>query len=90
MGVEVVTQEDLEKFRMRLLDDLKNWAVQFSGSGNESMEGLRTRHVRQILNCSTGKLHLLRNAGKLRCKKIGGTVYYRKEDVKKLIEEGFK
>jgi len=89
MGVEVVTKDDLEKFRMQLLGDLKKWAVQFAAKGSEPMEGLRTKHVRQILNCSVGKLHLLRNAGKLRCKKVGGTVYYRKEDVKKLIDEGF-
>lgn len=52
-------------------------------------EGYKTAHVRKILGCSVNKLVSLRIARKIRTKKIGGTVYYNKEDVKRLLEEGF-
>jgi hypothetical protein len=74
---------------MQLLNDLKEWASHLKQASREPLEGLRTKNVRQILKCSTGKLYILRDAGKLRWKIVGGTVYYRKEDVKKLVEEGF-
>lgn len=31
----------------------------------------------------------LRIAQKIRVKKVGGTLYYNKQDVKKLVEEGY-
>ena len=89
MSAEIITKEDLQQFRIQLLEELKNWVASLKQSQPEHLEGLKTKHVRQILNCSTGKLHLLRSAGKLRVKKVGGTVYYRREDIKKLVEEGF-
>jgi hypothetical protein len=88
MAVEIITKEDLHHFRMQLLNDLKEWASDLKQASRGPLEGLRTKNVRQILNCSIGKLHILRNAGKLRWEKVGGTVYYRRGDVKKLVEEG--
>jgi len=42
-----------------------------------------------MLGCSVNKLVSLRISRKLRTKKIGGTVYYNKEDIKALLEEGY-
>lgn len=88
MAVEVVTKEDLQLLRMQLLGDFKVILGQHQQPA-EMPEGYKTRHVRKILGCSTNKLQALRIAGKLRCKKVGGTIYYKKEDVKKLLDEGF-
>ena len=89
MGVEIVTKEDLQLLRMQLVDDFITLIIQVRPVSNDTIEGYKTKHVRKLLDCSTNKLQSLRIAGKLRFKKIGGTIYYKKEDVKKLLAEGF-
>lgn len=89
MSVEVVTKEDLQQLRMQLLDDFKIVLSKYQQPTGEISEGYKTRHVRKILGCSTNKLQSLRVAGKLRFKKVGGTIYYKKEDVSKLLNEGY-
>lgn len=89
MAVEIVTKEDLQQLRMQLLDDFKSLLSKYQQPVSEVLEGYKTRHVRKILGCSTNKLQSLRVAGKLRSKKVGGTIYYKKEDVNRLLNEGF-
>lgn len=89
MNVEVITREDLHAFRMQLLEDIKSLLKQGKETSLENVEGYKTANVRKILGCSVNKLVSLRVARKIRTKKIGGTVYYNREDVKRLVEEGF-
>jgi len=89
MSVEIVTKEDLEVFRKKLLADFKELIDKSSKRPEEPIEGYKTCHVRKILGCSINKLASLRITRKLRTKKIGGTIYYNKEDIKQLLEEGF-
>ncbi|WP_155523226.1 helix-turn-helix domain-containing protein [Paracnuella aquatica] len=89
MNVEVITKEDLQAFRMQLLEDIKSLLQQGRDTSLGHIEGYKTANVRKILGCSVNKLVSLRVARKIRTKKIGGTVYYNKEDVKRLVEEGF-
>ncbi len=89
MGVDIVTREDLQAFRMQLLEDIKSLLQQGRETSLVNVEGYKTANVRKILGCSVNKLVSLRVARKIRTKKIGGTVYYNKEDVKRLVEEGF-
>ena len=90
MAVEIVTREDLQHFRIQLLNELKELIGQLKkeNAGSSTVEGYKTKHVRKILDCSNGKLQSLRIAGKLRCKKVGGTLYYRREDVTRILEDG--
>lgn len=89
MAVEIITADDLQRFRIQLMNDLKDYIHQFKkDTATPPVEGYKTRHVRKILDCSNGKLQALRIAGKLRCSKIGGTLYYRREDVVKLLNGG--
>ncbi|WP_368501882.1 helix-turn-helix domain-containing protein [Flavitalea sp. BT771] len=53
------------------------------------MRGFRTREVRHLLGCSPGKLKSLCTGGRIRTKRIGGTIYYNKDDVKRLLTSGF-
>ncbi|WP_121356777.1 helix-turn-helix domain-containing protein [Flavisolibacter nicotianae] len=89
MGVDIVTREDLQVFRTQLLEDIKSLLQQSKDTSSGGVEGYKTANVRKILGCSVNKLVSLRIAKKIRTKKIGGTVYYNKEDVKRLVEEGF-
>jgi hypothetical protein len=89
MAAEIITREDLQHFRIQLLRELKEYIQQLKKETAASpVEGYKTKHVRKILDCSNGKLQSLRIAGKLRCNKVGGTLYYRREDVQRLLNEG--
>jgi hypothetical protein len=89
MSVEILTKEDLEVFRRKLLADFKELLDHQDRKAEEAIEGFKTSHVRKILGCSVNKLVSLRITRNLRTKKIGGTLYYNKEDIKKLLDEGF-
>lgn len=83
MPIEIVTKDDLQVLRFQLIEDLKTLIYQSKQPANDSLPGYKTKQVRELLGCSTNKLQVLRLSGKLRTKKVGGTVYYKKEDVKK-------
>ena len=88
MAAQVVTTEDLQHFRIQLLNELKQFICELvKDSAGNSIEGYKTKQVRQILGCCTNTLQALRISGKLRCRKIGGTLYYMREDVQRLFDE---
>jgi len=89
--VELVTKEDLQAFRTLMLNDIKTLLAEHRiGQFKSEMQGYRTKDVHKILGCCVNKLVSLRTARKIRWKKVGGTIYYNEEDVRKLVEEGFK
>lgn len=89
MAAEVITREDLQLFRIQLLEELKDFMNQLKKDvSSTAVEGYKTKQVRKILDCSTNKLQSLRISGKLRCRKVGGTIYYKPEDVQKLLSDG--
>jgi hypothetical protein len=85
MGVEIVTKEDLEVFRIRLLDDIKGL---LNVRPETSKDWLKGTEVRKLLKVSHGTLQNLRIAGRLYYSKIGGTYYYRYKDIVKMLEGG--
>jgi hypothetical protein len=89
MATEIITMEDLQRFRIQLLNELKELICQVKKeTAGPAIEGYKTKHVKKILDCSNGKLQALRISGKLRCNKVGGTLYYKCEDIQKLLNEG--
>jgi hypothetical protein len=89
MGIEIVTKEDLEVFRIKLLGNIREILLDQQKAIPVKPEGYKTADVRKILGCSVNKLVSLRVSRNLRTKKIGGTIYYNVEDVKRLLEEGY-
>ncbi len=88
MAVEIVTKEDLQLFRMQLLNDIKELIT--SVDGKEEKQWLKNNEVRQLLKVSANTVQRLRIAGKLKSSKIGGVHYYRYQDVQSLLESGLK
>ena len=85
-----MTKEDLHLFRVQLLNDIKAMLdAHLQIVPKQVVVGYKTNDVRAILKCSVNKLVALRISRKIRCKKVGGTIYYNKEDVRRLVEEGF-
>ena len=85
MTYEIITQEDLQKFRLQLLEDLTRMlsgAVQ----PQSNKEWLRSSEVRKLLGISHGTLQNLRVKNILPHRKIGGLMYYKYQDILKLLE----
>ncbi|MCS4165210.1 helix-turn-helix domain-containing protein [Sphingobacterium sp. BIGb0116] len=83
MQVNIVTKEDLEEFRTRLLTEIKEvLKIQEVKSYPKS---IKTKQVLEILEISAGKLQQMRISGLLSHKKVGGTYYYNYNEVKRLL-----
>lgn len=87
MEIEIVTKDDLEEFRRKLLVDLAEMIR--STKNIEEKEYLRTREVRKLLGgISHGTLLNLRVKRLLNPTKIEGVYYYKLAEVKKLLSDG--
>ena len=83
MAIEVVTKEDLQQFRIQLLNDIRQLIEPTEAKLVKPW--LRNSEVRKLLNVSSNTVQRLRIAGKLRSSKVGGIHYYRYEDIEKLL-----
>jgi len=83
MPVEIITKQDLEDFRIKLLQDIKEL---LSGKTEEPKKWLKSYQVRNLLKISPGTLQNLRINGTLTYSKVGSIFYYRYEDILRLLE----
>jgi hypothetical protein len=84
MNVELITREDLKQFKNEMLTEIKHLLKPGQG---QSKQWLKSYEVRKLLNISPGTLQNLRINGTLRYTKIGGLLYYKHEDIIKLLED---
>ena len=82
MSVEIVTVEELEKFRIRLLADL----TKLMQKPEPVAPLLRSAQVRKLLNISPGTLQKLRAKGILPYTKLDGSFRYRLADVENALD----
>ena len=82
MGVEIITKEDLQAFRLNLLEDIR---VILSQGATQPKEWLKSEEVKKLLKISAGTLQTLRIKGKLHYSKIGGTYYYRYQEIQQML-----
>jgi len=83
MNVELITKEDLRRLE-NLLNEIKQ--IVQPGQG-QSKKWLKSSEVRKMLNISPGTLQNLRINGTLRFTKMGSIIYYKLEDINKILEE---
>ena len=83
MNVELITREDLKQFKNEMLTEMKHL---LKPGQEQSKQWLKSYEVRKLLNISPGTLQNLRVNGTLRYTKIGGLLYYKLEDIEKLLE----
>ncbi len=87
MTYEIITHEDLQKFRLQLLEDLTRIMID-AVQPQSNKEWLRSSEVRKILGISHGTLQNLRIKNIISYSRIGGLMYYRYQDILKLLECG--
>jgi hypothetical protein len=73
-GAQLVTLDDLEKFRVTLMMDIKKMIE--GHLGKTPKRWLKSYEVRQMLKISPGTLHTLRSNGKIPFTRIGGLIFY--------------
>jgi hypothetical protein len=84
MAIEVLTKDDLEVFRIRLLNDIK---ALLPPEKEAEKKWLRTPEVLKFLNISLSTLQNLCYKGILHPSKIGGLNYYRVEEIHSLLDQ---
>ncbi|TXK37690.1 helix-turn-helix domain-containing protein [Pontibacter qinzhouensis] len=86
MSVEIITKEDLQLFRRQLLEDLQQLLSKKQHAPTQR-QILKSAEVRRLLKIAPATLQTLRLNGTLPFTKIGGTLYYRYEDIEKLLHQ---
>ena len=85
MEIRVVTMEDLRQLKMELIEEMKEIFNLNAKKGNERA-WLKSAEVRQLLKISPGTLQNLRIRGLLPYRKIGGSLYYHRNDIGTMME----
>jgi hypothetical protein len=83
MPIELLTVKDLEKFKDELLHEIKN-LIHAKNAVEKKL--LKTKEVCQILGKTPGSLQNLRKNKTLTFRKIGGTVYYKHEEITRMLK----
>ena len=86
MEIVVITLKDLLQFKSEILEELKA-LMNKEGGQKESREWLKSSDVRELLKISPGTLQNLRMKGTLPYRKVGGSFYYRQEDIFKMLNK---
>lgn len=85
MTNELLTRADLQQFRLQLLSELKDVLQQ---SKQSTKQWLKSSEVRKMLGISHGTLQNLRITRSLPYTKLGGIMFYKYEDIEKILEAG--
>ena len=71
MNVDIITRDDLEKFKKELLEEIHKFQQYPRKQGQEESIWLKSYEVRKLLSISAGTLQNLRINGTLPYNKIG-------------------
>jgi Helix-turn-helix domain len=82
---DLITKDDLEKFKIELFAELRRPSYKLNRK-DEQKEWLKSFEVRKLLNISPGTLSTLRRNGTLHFSKVGGLIYYKHDDILKMLE----
>lgn len=85
MEIELVTLQDLENLKKEILTEMKKM---LEGHKSEpEKRWLKSSDVQKLLGISQGTLQTLRNRSMIPFTRLGGVIYYSKEEVKKVLEK---
>jgi len=83
--MEAITKKDLAILKNELIKEFKS-ALQ--NKSEEKNEWLKTWEVKKLVGLSNGTLQKMRNNGTIPYTKLGGLIFYKKEDVLGLMKNG--
>ena len=85
--MEIVSKQDLEQFRIRMLSDIQQMLVGSLVPPTEEFDWLPSKAIRKMMDISPATLQNLRITGKIRHKKGMGSYYYNRSDLQKLFQD---
>jgi hypothetical protein len=86
MKIDIVTMEELQQFKTEFIREMRSLII--DNKPTQTTEWLRSIEVRKMLNISPGTLQNLRVSGTVPFKKIGGSMYYNKQEIEKMMKGG--
>jgi predicted DNA-binding transcriptional regulator AlpA len=81
-----ISKQDLQDLKIELLEAIDDKFGAGNSEQSNSKRWLRTNEVVAYLSISKSQVHNLKEAGVLRCKKLGGTNYYDKNQIDEYLE----
>jgi len=87
MNLEIITKEDLKEFKSELLSEIRQLIQPGQG---QAKKWLKSNEVRKLLNMSPGILQKMRINGAFNFTRIVSLIYYKQQDIDKLLEGGLK
>jgi excisionase family DNA binding protein len=83
-GNQLVTLDDLDKFRVKLMMDIK---MMLEGHfGKTPKRWLKSLEVTQLLKISKGTLYALRTSGKIPFTRMGGLIFYDALEIERVLQ----
>ena len=93
MATSIITPDDLEQFKWELLDQIKQLLdkkVDKQVPQEQKRLWIKSHQVQRLLGISPGTLQNLRINGTLPYTKVGGVLFYNKEDIEKILENNMR
>ena len=87
MTIDLITRDDFQQFKQELLEELKDMQLGNARTA-QNKQWLKSAEVRSMLEVSAGTLQNLRINGQLRFSRVGARIYYKKEDIEKMLLQG--
>ncbi len=84
MAANIITQEYLLHFKADMLEEIRKIVLQ--RQTQPSGKWLKSHEVRRLLTRSPDTLQHLRVSGVLPYTKIGGVIFYKYDDIQKMLE----
>lgn len=88
MSVNILTQDDLQRFKAELFEELKT--ILPKDENLKLKRWLKTDEVKKLLKVSPGTLQTLRINGTLTYTKLGGIIYYDYDHIEKLLQQNLQ
>ncbi len=86
MNIDILTKNDMDEIRQHLISDLKET---IGSNINKMTDWIRSSEVQDILNCSSSTLQNFRANNILPFTKLGGTLYYDRSEIERILKEKY-
>jgi len=84
--LDLITRDDLQRFKEELFAQLRQLNIA-TGDISPDKKWMKSAEVRKLLTISPGTLQNLRINGTLRFTKFGSLMFYKREDIEKILED---
>lgn len=93
MKVELITIEDFERFKSELIELIREELEKVNSTKQKqplANDWIKSYQVQKMLKISPGPLQNLRANGSIPYTKMGGILFYKKEDIEALLESNMR